>query len=182
VAYCAICDAPLYKGKTTAVIGGGSSGLEAAIDLSRGSPKVVLIERGPALTGDEVLRQRLEALKNVEVRTGTDVVSIVGTDSVESLEVSRKGEDGTERIPVEGVFVEIGMHPNSDPFRRFVDLNELGEVIVDCLGRTSRRGVFAAGDVTSVPYKQIVIAAGEGAKAALAAYDYVLKSEQRGIE
>lgn len=182
VAYCAICDAPLYKGKRTAVIGGGSSGLEAAIDLARGCPKVYVLEQGPSLTGDEILRKKLEGRENVEVRTGTAVTAVRGTEKVEGLEVEGVGGGERELLAVEGVFVEIGLHPNSEPFQGFVDLNERGEVIVDCRGRTSRPGVFAAGDVTSVPYKQIVIAAGDGAKAALSAYEYVLKTARPGDE
>lgn len=177
VAYCATCDAPLYKGRRTAVVGGGNSGLEAAIDLARGCPHVYLIEKAPDLTGDLVLREKIGEAQNIEVRTATGVVSVRGAGKVEGLEVEGGGR--REVLTVEGVFVEVGMHPNSEPFQGFIDLNELGEIIVDCSGRTSRPGVFAAGDVTSVPYKQIVIAAGDGAKAALSAYEYVLKSGKR---
>jgi alkyl hydroperoxide reductase subunit F len=178
VAYCAICDAPLYKGKRTAVVGGGNSGLEAAIDLARGCPKVYVVERAPVLTGDEILRKNLEARENVEIRTGTAVTAIKGREKVEGLEVEEVEGGKSEELDVEGVFVEVGLHPNSEPFQGFVDLNERGEVNVDYRGCTSRPGVFAAGDVTSVPYKQIVIAAGDGAKAALSAYEYVLKKGQ----
>lgn len=175
VAYCALCDAPLYKGKATAVVGGGSSGLEAAIDLAAICPRVHLLERGGKLTGDEVLREKVEGLDTIEVILEAEVVEVLGEERVKALRFRRAGEEKPREIPVEGLFVEVGLDPNSGPFRGFVKLNEGGEVEVDCRGRTSVEGVFAAGDVTSVPFKQIVIAAGDGAKAALSAHDYLLR-------
>jgi len=175
VAYCAICDAPLYKGKVTAVVGGGSSGLEAAIDLAALCPRVYLLERGEKLTGDEVLREKIEGLDVIEVLLDAEVLEILGEDRVKAVRFRRAGAEALEEIAVEGLFVEVGLDPNSGPFRGFVELNERGEVEVDCRGRTSVEGVFAAGDVTSVPFKQIVIAAGDGAKAALSAHDYILR-------
>ena len=117
----------------------------------------------------------IEALANVEVMTGSEVTEVLGEEKVEGIRTRRKETGAVDEVAVEGVFVEVGLVPNSDPFKGFVDLNERGEVIVDCAGRTSRPGVFAAGDVTSVPFKQIVIAAGDGAKAALSAYEYLLR-------
>ncbi len=175
VAYCAICDAPLYRGKTTAVVGGGNSGLEAAIDLARGSPKVDLIERGERLTGDAVLSRKIAELSNVEVLLGTEVLEVFGETEVHGVRVKGGGHDTPGEIAVEGLFVEIGLVPNSEPFRGFVTLNPRGEIEVDCRCHTSVPGVFAAGDVTSVPYKQVIIAAGDGAKAALSAYEYILR-------
>ncbi len=175
VAYCAICDAPLYRGKATVVIGGGNSGLEAALDLARGSPKVYVVERAERLLGDQVLVERLRGLGNVEIITGAEVAEILGDERVGAVRIRRGGGEATEEIAVEGVFVEIGLVPNSEPFRGFVALSERGEVEVDYACRTSTPGVFAAGDVTTVPYKQIIVAAGEGAKAALSAADYLLR-------
>ena len=174
VAYCAICDAPLYRGRTTVVVGGGNSGLEAAVDLAKGSPSVILIERQDRLSGDAVLVRQVRQLGNVEVITGAEVREIFGDGKVESVRyrILASGEERT--LGAEGVFVEIGLDPNSEAFRGLLALNRWGEVEVDCAGRTSKPGVFAAGDVTSVPFKQIIIAAGDGAKAALSAYEYLL--------
>ena len=147
--------------------------MEAAIDLAAVSPKVYLIESSAGLTGDEVLRRRVAELPNIEILPGARITEIVGEEKVSALRFRRDGEEG--ELAVEGIFVEVGLLPNSEPFRGFVDLNERGEVLIDCSCRTSRPGVFAAGDVTAVPFKQIVIAAGDGAKAALAAYDYLLR-------
>jgi alkyl hydroperoxide reductase subunit F len=179
VAYCAICDAPLYKGKVTVVAGGGNSGLEAALDLARVSPKVYLVEMGAALTGDTVLRGKVAALANVEVLTGTEIVEILGEERVTGVAVKSAAGGGVRNLDAEGIFVEVGLLPNSDLFRDLVKRNGRGEVEIDCLCRTSAPGVFAAGDVTAVPYKQIVVAAGDGAKAALSAYDYLLRSVKK---
>jgi alkyl hydroperoxide reductase subunit F len=179
VAYCATCDAPLYRGKVTAVVGGGNSGMEGAIDLARLSPRVYLIESGDRLSGDAALVERVKGLERVEILLGTRVAEILGEEKVRGLHIKGAGREEGEDLPVEGVFVEIGLDPNSDAMGGFVDLNERGEVEVDCRCATSVPGVFAAGDVTSVPYKQIVVAAGEGAKAALSAYEYLLKGKKR---
>lgn len=179
VAYCAICDAPLYRGKTAAVVGGGNSGLEAAIDLSRGSPRVYLFELGDRLTGDAVLVERVTASERIEVLLNTKVKEVVGGESVSGIRVATEGS-GERELAVEGVFVEVGLVPNSAPFGDLLSLNGQGEIEVDCLCRTNVPGVFAAGDVTAVPYKQIVVAAGEGAKAALSAYEYLLRSGDDG--
>ena len=173
VAYCAICDAPLYKGKVTAVVGGGNSGLEAAIDLARLCPKVYLFECTDRLGGDAVLVEEVASLKQIEVMLKATVTKIHGKEKVEGITWLREGAGEGERIDVQGVFVETGLDPNSEAFGGLPALNERGEVVVDALCRTSVPGIFAAGDVTSVPYKQIIIAAGEGAKAALSAYEYL---------
>jgi len=179
VAFCATCDAPLYRGRRVAVAGGGNSGLEAAIELAPGSPRVTLLESGERLTGDRVLAEAVAALGNVEVLTGTRVLEVLGDDQVRALRVRREPGGPEREIPVEGVFVEIGLVPNSAPFAGLVPLSPEGEVVVDCAGRTPVPGVFAAGDVTIVPWKQIVIAAGEGAKAALSAHDWLLRGGGR---
>ncbi len=175
VAYCAICDAPLYRGRTTVVVGGGNSGLEGAVDLAKGSPAVFVLERQDRFTGDAVLVRRVQELGNVELLARTEVREIVGDRKVQGVRVVNVDSGEEKVIAAEGVFVEIGLDPNSEALRGFLALNERGEVEVDCAGRTSRPGVFAAGDVTSVPYKQIIIAAGDGAKAALSAYEHLLR-------
>jgi alkyl hydroperoxide reductase subunit F len=179
VAYCAICDAPLYRGKATAVAGGGNSGLEAALDLARVSPKVYLVEMGAALTGDTVLLEKVAEMANIEVLTGTEIVEILGEENVSGVAVRSTADKKIRRLDVEGIFVEVGLQPNSKLFRDIVKRNPRGEVEIDSLCRTSAPGIFAAGDVTAVPYKQIVIAAGDGAKAALSAYGYLLRGEKK---
>jgi alkyl hydroperoxide reductase subunit F len=134
---------------------------------------------GDSLHGDATLVEKVEGLDQVEILFGTEVVEILGEEKVRGLRVRRAGRAEVEDLPVEGVFVEIGLDPNSEAMRGFVALNEQGEVEVDCRCATSVPGVFAAGDVTAVPYKQIVVAAGEGAKAALSAYEYLLKWKKR---
>ena len=159
----------------TAVVGGGSSALEAAIDLAKVCPKVYILVRREKLGGDEVLRDRVRGLGAIEVIFGAKVLEVLGDGKVRGLLVRRGEGDLTAELAVEGVFVEIGLIPNSEAFRGAVELNERGEVEVDCRGGTSEPGIFAAGDVTTVPYKQIIVAAGEGAKAALSAHDYLLR-------
>jgi alkyl hydroperoxide reductase subunit F len=177
VAYCAICDAPLYRGKTVAVVGGGNSGLEAAIDLARLCPRVHLFQDLGRLTGDDVFERRVRAAPQVEIHLGMRVEEILGEQFVRAVRVRPAGGGDAFAVPVEGVFVQIGMVPNSELLAGLAPLNARGEVEVDGACRTAVAGLFAAGDVTSVPYKQIVIAAGEGAKAALSAYDYLLRLE-----
>ncbi len=175
VATCAICDAPLYRGKVVGVVGGGNSGLVAALDLAKISPQVIIFQDQDRLAGDAVVERRVRSLAQIEVRLGTRVTEILGGERVRAVRV-RTLADGTEgETALEGVFVEIGLDPNSEPVRGLAPLNARGEIEVDCACRTAVPGLFAAGDVTSVPYKQIVIAAGEGAKAALSAADYLLR-------
>ncbi len=172
VTYCATCDAPLFAGSDVAVVGGGNSGVEAALQLADIAAKVYLIESDPELTADEVLEDKVYDHKNVEVLTGTTVTGIDGDILLESLDINADGRP--RRLAVTGVFVEIGLTPNSAIVKGLVKLNETGEIVVDRSGRTSRPGIFAAGDVTDEPAKQIIIAAGDGARAALTAYDYLL--------
>lgn len=175
VTYCATCDGPLYAGMTVAVIGGGNSGLDAAIQLMKICPKVYIVEMGPALMGDEIVRVQVESAENAEILTNTEVKHINGEDFVTGITLQERGKDRPYEIPVQGVFVEVGLSPNSGIVKDILVLNENGEIPVDCSARTEMPGLYAAGDVTAIPEKQIIIAAGDGAKAALGAYSYVVR-------
>ena len=176
VAFCATCDAPLYRGRVVGVVGGGNSGIAAALDLARVAERVLLFQDQGRLTADPVLERRVRAEPRVEILLGTAVTEVLGDESVRGVRV-RAAAGAPRDIPLEGLFVEIGLHPNSEPVRGLAPMNGRGEIEVDCACRTSVPGLFAAGDVTGVPYKQIVIAAGEGAKAALSACDYLAHLE-----
>lgn len=174
VGYCATCDGPLYAGKTVAVVGGGNSALQAAIELSGIAAGVHLVVRG-GFRADPVLVDKLRATTGVEVQRGYVVRGIGGGDTVERLTLAAVA-DGRERtLAVHGVFVEIGLDPNSEFIAGVTGLNEQREIEVDCRTATGVPGLFAAGDVTDGPDKQIVIAAGDGAKAALVACEYLLR-------
>lgn len=176
VAYCPHCDGPLFKGKRVAVIGGGNSGVEAAIDLAGVVEHVTLIEFAPQLKADAVLVNKLMSLPNVTIRTNAQTTEITGASGKVNGLRYRNRESGDEHwLPLEGVFVQIGLVPNTEWLRGTVDLSRFGEIAVDAGGHTNLPGVFAAGDCTTVPYKQIVIAAGDGAKAALSAFDYLIR-------
>ncbi|MFM9437499.1 NADH-dependent peroxiredoxin subunit F [Janthinobacterium sp. CG_23.3] len=181
VAYCPHCDGPLFKGKRVAVIGGGNSGVEAAIDLAGLVKHVTLIEFGAELRADAVLQRKLHSLRNVTVITSAATTEIHGDGSkVNALSYKdRNGgaNDELKRVELEGVFVQIGLVPNTEWLKGTLALSRHGEIEVDARGQTSIPGVFAAGDVTTVPYKQIVIAVGEGAKAALSAFDHLIRSD-----
>jgi alkyl hydroperoxide reductase subunit F len=177
VATCSICDAPLFRGKVVGVVGGGNSGLEAALDLAKVARRVIVFQDLDRLTGDAVFERRVRALPQIDVRLGTAVTAVLGEEWVRAVVVRATADAAEGEVALEGLFVEIGLIPNSEPVRGLAPLNARGEVEVDCACRTAVPGVFAAGDVTSVPYKQIVIAAGEGAKAALSAADYLLRLE-----
>ncbi|MEM3041528.1 MAG: FAD-dependent oxidoreductase, partial [Nitrososphaerota archaeon] len=170
VTYCATCDGPLFEGLNVAVVGGGNSGLEAVLQLTKIARNIYLIERGPQLKADEILVEKAKASDKVEVWTNTSVVEVVGKNSVTGIKVLRDGE--TLLIPVQGIFVEIGSEPNSE-IVDFVEKNRWGEIVVNCRCETDVPGIFAAGDVTNVPEKQIIVAAGEGCKAAISAFRYV---------
>jgi alkyl hydroperoxide reductase subunit F len=176
VAYCPHCDGPLFKGKRVAVIGGGNSGVEAAIDLAGLVRHVTLIEFDPQLKADAVLRARLESLANVTVITGAETLEVIGDGQrVIGLEYRDRSSGEPRHLELAGVFVQIGLVPNTDWLKGAVRLSPRGEVEVDARGQTSMPGVFAAGDCTIVPYKQIVIAMGEGAKASLSAFDHLIR-------
>ena len=177
VAYCPHCDGPLFKGKRVAVIGGGNSGVEAAIDLAGIVAHVTLIEFDSRLRADEVLQRKLRSLPNVRIITSAQTTEVLGDGSrVTGLAYRDRVDGDAHRLELEGVFVQIGLLPNTEWLKGSVDLSPRGEILVDDRGQTSVPGVFAAGDCTTVPYKQIVIAMGEGAKAALAAFDHLIRT------
>ena len=177
VAYCPHCDGPLFKGKRVAVIGGGNSGVEAAIDLAGIVEHVTLIEFGAELRADAVLQRKLATLRNVKVIKSAQTSEIHGDGKkVNGLSYMDRESGQSHRVDLEGVFVQIGLVPNTEWLKGTIDLSKHGEIEVDAKGQTSETGIFAAGDVTTVPYKQIVIAVGEGAKAALGSFDYLIRS------
>lgn len=177
VAYCPHCDGPLFKGKRVAVIGGGNSGVEAAIDLAGIVAQVTLIEFDSQLRADAVLQRKLRSLPNVNVITSALTTEVLGNgEKVTGLRYKDRTTDEQHEVALEGIFVQIGLLPNTDWLKGTVELSPRGEIIVDAKGQTSIPGVFAAGDVTTVPYKQIVIAVGEGAKASLAAFDHLIRT------
>jgi alkyl hydroperoxide reductase subunit F len=172
VAFCPHCDGPYYKGKKVAVIGGGNSGVEAAIDLAGIVREVVLIEFGSALKADQVLVEKLKSLSNSSIVLNARTSQIVGDgQKVVALEFEDRTTQKTQKIDLDGVFVQIGLLPNSQFIKDTVELSKTGEIVVDPKGRTSVSGIYAAGDVTTSPYKQIIIAMGEGAKVALASFE-----------
>jgi alkyl hydroperoxide reductase subunit F len=176
VAYCPHCDGPLFKGKHVAVIGGGNSGVEAAIDLAGVVAHVTVLEFADQLKADAVLVKKLHSLPNVTVHTGAQTSEINGDgQKVNGLHYIDRASGASKHIELAGVFVQIGLVPNTEWLRGTVELSKYGEIIVDAKGATSLPGVFAAGDATTVPFKQIVIAAGDGAKAALAAFDHLIR-------
>lgn len=176
VAYCPHCDGPLYKGKRTAVIGGGNSGVEAAIDLAGIVSHVTLIEYDSELRADAVLQTKLRSLPNVTVITSARTTEVTGDgEKVTGLVYRDRTTDAEHRIALEGVFVQIGLVPNTEWLNGALAMTNYGEIEIDSHLATSLPGVFAAGDVTTVPYKQIVIAMGEGSKAALSAFDYLIR-------
>jgi alkyl hydroperoxide reductase subunit F len=177
VAYCPHCDGPLFKGKRVAVIGGGNSGVEAAIDLAGIVEHVTLLEFDHQLRADAVLQRKLHSLPNVRVVVSAMTTEVTGDGSkVDGLVYEDRGNNEKHRIELEGVFVQIGLLPNTEWLKDTVALSPRGEIIVDDRGQTSVPGVFAAGDVTTVPYKQIVIAMGDGSKAALSAFDHLIRT------
>ena len=176
VAYCPHCDGPLFKGKRVAVIGGGNSGVEAAIDLAGIVEHVTLVEFADQLKADAVLVNKLRSLPNVTVHTNAQTTAIEGDGQKVNALVFKDRVSGEEhRVPLAGVFVQIGLVPNTEWLKGTLELSRYGEIVVDPKGATSVPGVFAAGDATTAPYKQIIIAAGEGAKAALAAFDHLIR-------
>ena len=177
VAYCPHCDGPLFKGKRVAVIGGGNSGVEAAIDLAGIVGHVTLIEFGAAMRADDVLQKKLRSLKNVEIITSGQTTEITGeSGKVNGLQYTDRTTGESHHVSLEGVFVQIGLVPNTEWLKGDIELSQYGEIIVDDRGETSIPGVFAAGDATTVPYKQIVISMGEGSKAALSAFDFLIRN------
>lgn len=177
VAYCPHCDGPLFKGKRVAVIGGGNSGVEAAIDLAGVVAHVTLIEFGDELRADAVLQRKLRSLANVDIIVSAQTTEITGDGKkVNGLVYTDRKSGGSKKLDLEGVFIQIGLVPNTEWLKGTLNLSRHGEIEVDAKGQTSVPGVFAAGDVTTVPYKQIIIACGEGAKAALGAFDHLIRT------
>jgi alkyl hydroperoxide reductase subunit F len=172
--YCATCDGPLFTGKDVAVIGGGNSALDAALQLIKIAHHTHIINITDQLTGDPVMQEKLNQAPNVTVSNNTQVSAVLGDKFVSGVKIKKNAKE--EVIPVRGVFVEIGLIPNSE-FAKDLDKNQLGEIKVNCHNQTNIPGIFAAGDVTDVPEKQIIIAAGEGSKAALSVFRYLMQNK-----
>jgi alkyl hydroperoxide reductase subunit F len=174
LAYCATCDAPFFKGKKVVVAGGGNSAFTTAVDLLKVEAEVTLVNLAKGWGADAALQERLRQSDRVSLLDYHQFVRIEGVDEVTAVVVKNMESEKEAKLDANGVFVEIGYIPNSEPIKNLAELNERGEVIVDCSCKTSVEGLFGAGDVTTVSHKQIVISAGEGAKAALSAYDYLI--------
>ena len=176
VAFCPHCDGPLFKGKKVAVIGGGNSGVEAAIDLAGIVEHVTLFEFMPELKADAVLQTKLRSLSNVHILTNVQTTEVVGDGQrVTALRYKDRATGAAHELALAGIFVQIGLLPNTDWLKDTLELNKFGEIVLDAQCATSAPGIFAAGDCTTVPYKQIIVAAGEGAKAALSAFDHLIR-------
>ncbi|MBA4538159.1 alkyl hydroperoxide reductase subunit F [Bacillus aquiflavi] len=176
VAYCPHCDGPLFAGKHVAVIGGGNSGIEAAIDLAGIVKHVTVLEYNQELKADAVLQERLYSLPNVTVLKNVETKEITGTDKVNGITYIERDTEAVKQIELQGVFVQIGLVPNTDWLGDTIERNKVGEIVVDNRSATSIPGVFAAGDCTNSPYKQIIISMGSGANAALGAVDYLIRN------
>lgn len=176
VAYCPHCDGPLFTGKDVAVVGGGNSGIEAAIDLAGIVRHVTVLEFAPELKADAVLQDRLYSLPNVTVLKNVQTSEITGTDKVDGISYIDRATGETKHVELQGVFVQIGLVPNTDWLADTVERTRIGEIVVDSHGATNIPGVFAAGDCTNSPYKQIIISMGSGATAALGAFDYLIRN------
>jgi alkyl hydroperoxide reductase subunit F len=176
VAYCPHCDGPLFKGKKVAVVGGGNSGVEAAIDLAGIVSEVTLLEFGSELKADAILQRKLHSLPNVKVITNAQTTEVTGTNKVNGLKYKDRISGVEQHIDLEGIFVQIGLVPNTSFLKDTLELTKFGEIVIDSHGATSVPGVYAAGDCTAIPYKQIIIAMGEGAKASLGSFDYLMRN------
>ena len=175
VHFCSTCDGPFYKGLDVAVIGGGNSGVEAALDMSGIATNVTLIEFMPELKADQVLQDKIAERGNITILKNTATKEVRGTEFVEELVVTDRETNEEKILKIDGMFIEIGLSANSSVVKGLVETNAIGEIVIDVNNMTSIKGIFAAGDVTTVRQKQIVIAVGEGAKAALSAFDYLIK-------
>ena len=175
VHYCSTCDGPFYKGLNVAVVGGGNSGVEAALDMSGIANHVTLIEFMPELKADKVLQDKLTERDNIDVILNTATTSVQGSEFVESINYKNRDENEEKTLKVDGMFVEVGLAPSSELLKGIAELNRAGEVVINPENNsTSVKGIFAAGDVTNIKQKQIIIAMGEGAKAALGAFNYLI--------
>jgi alkyl hydroperoxide reductase subunit F len=177
VSYCATCDGPLFSDKVVAVVGGGTSAVQAAIELSSMSPTVYLIVRADHYIAEPIILDKMKAATNIIELKEYVAEEIFGSDVVEKIKIREIASGETRNLAVSGVFVEVGLEPNSEFLEELVIMNQYKELVVDCRSKTNIAGLYAAGDVTNGPDKQIVIAAGDGAKAALMAYDYLLHSK-----
>ena len=176
VAYCPHCDGPLFKGKSVAVIGGGNSGIEAAIDLAGITAHVTVLEFDSKLRADEVLQRKARSMKNIEMITSAQTTEVLGDGQrVTGLQYTDRKTGDAKSVTLAGIFVQIGLIPNTEFLKGSVALTPRGEIEINARGETSIPGVFAAGDVTTVPFKQIVVAVGSGATAALGAFDYLIR-------
>jgi len=177
VAYCPHCDGPFFKGRDVAVVGGGNSGIEAALDLSGIVGSVTVFEFMPDLKADQILLDQLNKRNNVTIIKNAAIQEITSAQGkVTGVRYQDRATEEMNTVELAGVFIQIGLIPNTDFLGDLIELTPHGEIVVDDRGRTSEKGIYACGDVTTVPYKQIIIAMGEGAKAALAAYDEILMS------
>jgi alkyl hydroperoxide reductase subunit F len=174
VTYCSTCDAPLFADLDVAVMGGGNSALEAVIDLMKVARKIYMVSLTP-VTGDEILQDKVMSSPKVEIFTEYEILRIEGKSTVEGIEIESLETGESKKLSVQGIIVEIGLLPNSGLVMDTVKTNRMGEIMIDSRCCTGVEGIFACGDVTDVPYKQVIVAAGEGAKAALSAYDYIIK-------
>lgn len=175
VTYCAWCDGPLFAGKDIAIIGGGNAALDSALNVGKTVKQIYIVNITPELTGDPVMIDKVKAAVHTRIMNNTEVVEIKGDKLVTSILIKEKGASATKELPVQGVFVEIGSLPATDYLKGLVKLNKTGEIIIDEYNATSVPGIFAAGDITTVIEKQIITAAGEGAKAAIEASQYLAK-------
>ncbi|MEX6225097.1 alkyl hydroperoxide reductase subunit F [Providencia hangzhouensis] len=183
VTFCPHCDGPLFKGKRVAVIGGGNSGIEAAIDLAGVVDHVTVLEFAPELKADSVLQEKVRSLSNVDIILNAQTLEVKGDGSkMTGLEYKDRTDDSVHLLEVAGAFVQIGLLPNTNWLGDTIARNRMGEIEIDARNETSVKGIFAAGDCTTVPYKQIIISAGEGAKAALSAFDYLIHTSTRTAE
>jgi alkyl hydroperoxide reductase subunit F len=183
VTYCPHCDGPLFKGKRVAVIGGGNSGVEAAIDLAGVVSHVTLIEFDDRLRADEVLQRKLRSLPNVDIIVSALSTEVIGDGGkVSGLDYDDRVTGESKHLDLEGIFVQIGLLPNTEWLKGTLELSPRGEIVIDDRGATSIPGVFAAGDCTTVPFKQIVIAVGAGATAALSAFDHLIRTSAPAAE
>ena len=178
ISFCAVCDAPLFKNKEVAVVGGGNAAVQSALEMAQYASKVYLLSLYPKLVADKIYQGKIEAASNIEILFNVQVKEIQGDKFVTGLIYQDKISQEKKKLSVEGIHIEIGSVPSSNFIKGVVKLNKQGEIKIDSLNRTSQPGIFAAGDVTDVSHKQIVIAAGEGAKAALNAYGYLSKLER----
>jgi alkyl hydroperoxide reductase subunit F len=176
VSYCAVCDGPIFSGQRVAIVGGGNSGLEAAIDMLKIAGHVSLVTDGE-LTGDKVLVDKLKEFGQLKIYKGYRVEKIEGDNFVKSVTIKPVRDGKTVKLDVTGIFVEIGLEPNSEPIKDLLPLNDAGEITISCDATTGVPGLYAAGDVTDVPAKQIIVAAGDGAKAALMAHHFLQYGE-----